>query len=180
MRCFIGIPLPVEIRDYLFTLQSTIGQYHAKIHWIAKKNLHITLKFLGYPDEETLRLTRTVLRSLKQNSFTVDLHSLGCFPSFEKPRVIWVDLSPQKELMELHGDIELGLGSLFLRDERFAVHLTLGRVKLIVNNRLFLDFLNNIHLKKCSFSITEFCLIQSVLSKDGPRYQVLETYPLQS
>ena len=178
MRCFIGILLPSEIRDYLFTIQKQIGQDYAKITWVAKKNLHLTLKFLGYPDEETLRLTRNILRSIQKPHFTVELGAIGWFPSDEKPRVVWIDLFPKKELMELHGDIELGFGSLFSRDERFAVHLTIGRIKRISQKEPFFHVLRDIHPKKYSFSITSFCLMKSILTASGPHYSILEEYPL--
>lgn len=178
MRCFIGIQLPSYIKDNLYELQRKIGNEHAKIKWVAKRNVHLSMKFLGELDEEQVRLTREGLGNVKFRKFRVGMGDLGWFPSKDRVRVIWVDLNPKKEILELHGDIELKLGSLFQTDGRFEVHLTLGRVKLVKNKEKFFEILRDIKIKWDSFLISDFCLIQSVLSKDGPTYSVLEKFEL--
>jgi len=176
MRCFIGIQLPSYVKNNLYELQKKISSEYAKIKWVEKKNLHVSLKFLGQLDEEQVKLTREALMNVKFKKFMVSLGDLGWFPSKEKVRVIWVDLNPKKEILELHGDVELKLGGLFEKDSRFEVHLTLGRVKFVKNKERFFEVLKNIKVKWDSFLIREFCLFQSVLSKDGPTYTVLERY----
>ena len=178
MRCFIGIQLPSYIKDALYGLQGMISNEYAKVKWVSKKNLHLTLKFLGQVDEKTLKLTREALRNVNLKKFMVELRRIGWFPSSEKIRVIWVDLNPKKEILEAHGDIELRLGNLFTKDDRFEVHLTIGRVKLIKNKEKFLDILKNIEVKMDSFLIDEFCLYKSELTKDGPIYTILEKYSM--
>lgn len=179
MRCFIGIFLPEEIRDILIKTQEQVGHECAKIKWLSKKNLHISLKFLGELDEEKLKLTREALGNVKSRKFKVNLADLGWFPNDEKIGVIWIDLYPRKEILELHGDIELRLGSLFKKDDKFTVHLTLGRVKQIKKKKRFLEMLNGIKINQTEFNIDEFCLIKSTLTKDGPIYTLLEKYALE-
>ena len=60
-RLFIAIELNDELKDYLFGLQKTLD-LKAKIRWVAKKNLHLTLKFLGYVEdvENVVKLLDTV------------------------------------------------------------------------------------------------------------------------
>ena len=45
MRIFVAIDLSNEIKDYLFNLQKEIGNQYAKIRWMGKSQLHLTLKF---------------------------------------------------------------------------------------------------------------------------------------
>ena len=139
MRCFIGIELPQQIKEDLSELQKQIGNEFAKIKWVEKKNLHMTLKFLGEVDEDLLKLTETALKNVKFRKFTTNIDNIGWYPNDNKINVIWVGLKPEKELLNLHGEVELKLGNLFEKDERFSVHLTLGRVKHIKNKEKLLE-----------------------------------------
>lgn len=179
MRCFIGIELPLKIKDVLYSVQKSVGREHAKINWVAKKNLHQTLKFLGEVDETDADIVRKVLREIKYKKFVVSLDKIGWFPSDQRINVLWVSLKPEKEVLELHGDVELKLGTLFEKDGRFAVHVTLGRVKFVKDKKRFLDLLKNVKIPWESFTIKDFSLVKSELSKDGPKYTVLERYDLE-
>ena len=179
MRCFIAIELPADIKENLFNLEKEIGNDYAKIKWIAKKNLHISLKFLGEVDEEKLKLTREALSYVKEKKFVAELGELSWFSSKDDARVIWVGVKPENKIFDLYGEVELKLGSLFKKDERFTVHLTLGRVKFIKNKEEFLSILKNTKVKTQSFIIDNFCLVRSYLSKDGPTYTILEKYALE-
>ena len=179
MRCFIAIELPSFIKANLYDLQKRIGNEYAKVNWVAKKNLHLTLKFLRNVDEEELNLLKEALRNVKEKKFRVGLGKLGYYPGENRINVLWISLKPEKEIMNLHGEIELKFGSLFEKDERFSVHLTLGRVKLIKKKDEFLSKLKDVEVKWDSFLVDQFVLVRSVLSKDGPKYDVLEKYSLK-
>ena len=47
MRLYVGVELPKNIKDELFDIKKNFNGRLAKVNWIAKKNLHLTLKFLG-------------------------------------------------------------------------------------------------------------------------------------
>lgn len=151
---------------------------YAKVKWVEKKNLHLTLKFLKNVDEEEVSLFKDALKNIKSKKFKISLGDLGWYPGEDKINVLWLGLKPEKEILNLHGDIELGLGSLFEKDERFSVHLTLGRVKLVKKKEEFLELLKKTKIVWDSFLVNEFSLIRSELTKDGPKYFVLEKYPL--
>ena len=177
MRYFIGISLPQEVKDYLVDLQKNIGNDSAKVRWVSKKNLHLTLKFLGDLDENTLQRTRAILRSISFSSFSVTLGKIGLFPSIHRPRILWINLLPPKNILELQGDIEYTLSSLFPRDKQFTVHLTLGRIVFLKHINL-LTKLDSLPLNCPSFTLSSFSLFQSVLHHHGPTYTLIETYQL--
>ena len=178
MRCFIGIELPDYIKENIYGIQGKIGNKYAKIKWVAKKNLHLTLKFLGETEEEELRMVKDALRRINIKKFKVEMGKIGWFPSDERINVIWIDLEPKKEIMDLHGETELKLAGSIEKDKRFEVHLTLGRVKLVKDKKKLIDAINTTTIKWDSFLVHEFCLVKSELSKDGPKYTVLERYQL--
>ena len=61
----------------------------------------------------------------------------------------------------------------------FVPHITLGRVKHVVDNRRYQE-----NFKRCQptiaqqIPVTEVILYQSFLHKDGPEYKVLAKFPL--
>ena len=139
MRAFISIELPQRIKNALYDIQKQISSKNAKIRWVAKKNLHLTLKFFSKISPDKLDEVKERLIDLKFKPFKVKLDKIGFFPSEDLIRVIWVGLQNFEKIMDIQGEIELRLNKLYPRDERFSTHLTLGRVKLVKNRDKFLE-----------------------------------------
>ena len=176
MRCFIGIELPVHIRKLLDVVQKQIGSKYAKIKWVAPKNLHITLHFFGELDETDVAEVKKVLSRIKFEKFTVCLDKIGWFPDSERVNILWIGLKPEKEIFNLHGDIEIALKQFLHSGDRFNVHITLGRIKVLRHRVHFLRVLHDVTVPKEEFEISNLSSFKSELSKDGPRYTVLERY----
>lgn len=176
MRLFIAINLSKEIKDYLFDLQKEFRDY-GKINFIHKKNLHLTLKFLGNVDNNKLKEIKEKLNKVESNHFEISLNSLGIFPNKDFIRILWIDLSPKNKVIELAQKIDQELIQ-FPNDHNFSDHITLGRVKLIKDKEEFLKKLS-LKLNPLMFKVNSFELMKSDLSKDGPEYTILETYKLE-
>ena len=73
MRCFIAIDLPDHVIDYLYEFQNKLKQLPAKIKWVEKKNLHLTLKFLGEIDDKKYEDLKEFLSKIHYNSFEANL-----------------------------------------------------------------------------------------------------------
>src|SRR3989344_6736991 len=178
MRLFIGIFLPKEILDYLYEVQNKLRKnLPAKINWDAKSKLHATLKFLGEVSENNLGLVKGRLNKIKFKSFKVKLDKLGVFPNENYVRVIWVDLKPAGKVIELQQKVDSELLDLFSKEQRFSAHITLARVKFIKDKEQFRKNLK-FDIAEKEFEINEFCLVKSELSKDGPKYEILERFRL--
>lgn len=176
MRCFIAIDLPYEIKDKLINLQNNLRDI-GKINWVAKKNLHLTLKFLGEVNEKELEETKERLSKIEFESFKTSLSELGVFPNENFIRVIWIGLKPAGKIIELQQKIDSELLDLFPKDQGFQTHLTIGRVKFIKNKGNIKEKLN-LEVEG-EFEIKEFKLFKSELTKDGPKYSILKTYNLR-
>ncbi len=87
MRLFIAIELPEDLREYLFYLEKSLN-HDAKIRWVAKKNIHLTLKFLGYVDDSKVEDVKKRLMEIKFRRFKVGLNKLGWFPGGNSVRAI--------------------------------------------------------------------------------------------
>lgn len=177
MRCFIAIDVPKEIKDKIYITQKGINKDLAKINWVSKRNLHITLKFLGDVDNKKLEEVKSILDRLSFDPFTLRIGRLGVFPDWDHVNVIWLSLLPEKDLIRFQQTIDGELLPLFSGDQTFKSHLTLGRVKLVKKKDLFINVLKNVIITAEPFNVDSFSLYSSTLSKDGPTYHKLMDYP---
>ena len=178
MRCFLAIDLNYECRDYLFKLQKEFSKY-LKSKWVEKKNLHLTLKFLGDLDENKLETVKRILSEIKVKKFKIYLNELGVFPNENVINIIWVGLKPERDIMNLQKRIDEVLLDLFSKDQKFLSHITLGRVKFIKNKEKLKGILKETKINKIEFEVNKFRLYKSELTKNGPRYYVLDEYKLE-
>ena len=177
MRTFIAVFLPKEILDYLYEIQNKLKkELPAKINWVAKKNLHYTLKFLSSVDEKHINAIKERLSRIRFSLFKIKLDKIGVFPNESFIRVIWVGLK-SKKLIDLQKLVDYELLDLFPREQEFVAHLTLGRVKNVEDKEKFKKNLK-INIEEKEFKINEFCLVKSELHKEGAKYEILERFKL--
>jgi|SRR3989344_3534828 len=177
MRCFLAIDLNDECKDYLFKLQKEFSKY-LKAKWVEKRNLHLTLKFLGDIDENKLETVKRILFEIKFKRFKIYLNEIGVFPNEGFINVVWVGLKPENDIMDLQKKIDGALLCLFPQDQKFLSHVTLGRVKLIKNKTKFKEILKETKINKIGFEVNNFRLYKSELTKDGPKYHLLKEFKL--
>ncbi|MDD5177662.1 MAG: RNA 2',3'-cyclic phosphodiesterase [Candidatus Nanoarchaeia archaeon] len=177
MRVFVAVEIPEEIKKQIYDLQGEVSSREAKVRWVAKKNLHLTLVFLGELPEKKVEEIKELLKSIKHKSFKVSVNEIGFFPDKQKPRVVWIGLEPEKDILDLQSKVDGELLSYSMdKDQKFKAHVTIGRINEIKDKDKFFDKMN-VKIKG-EFIVNEFLLISSVLSKDGPKYRVLERYSL--
>ncbi len=176
MRLFVGSILPEEIRAELFNFQKKVSSKYAKIKWISKKNLHLTLKYLGEVDKKKLEIIYERLEKIKFDPFELSLGKLNFFERNGHMKVLWVEITPKEKVIKLQQRIDEELLSNFKSDQSFSPHLTLGRIKTIKHEDKFSKVLKEAKIVKKIFSIDNFYLIESKLTKDGPVYNVLKEF----
>jgi RNA 2',3'-cyclic 3'-phosphodiesterase len=174
VRVFVSVGLPTEVKDELYDVQKLVFPSLAKIRWVPKKNIHLTLKFLG--EVNNLEEIHEKLSRISFKSFKVHLANFGAFPSWENLKVFWVGLEPSKNVIKLQQEIDSELLSFSNDYQKFSPHLTLGRVKMIKKKKEFLNIVKKIEVNPIEFKINSFQLMQSKLSKDGSKYFVLKEY----
>jgi RNA 2',3'-cyclic 3'-phosphodiesterase len=176
MRLFVGVVLPTEIKDELFKIQKNFPKNVAKINWIAKKRLHLTLKFLGEVDEDKLSGIVSALNKVSFDSFEVSVGGVGTSLHNGVSSVIWADILSKENVINLQQRVDAELLSIFKFSQKFNPHLTLGRVKILKNKDKFSKIIKEIKVQKKSFSIDEFCLMKSKLTKDGSKYEIISKF----
>ena len=177
MRLFIAALLPEDIMlgvgDYIDGLKPNIDG----VKWEKRDKLHVTLKFLGETGDSAAAQVADKLETLCLNysPFQMSITRFGGFPNLEKPRVIFVGLSPNEGLSLLKRDIESELQALGFKAEnrRFIPHITVGRVKnkLAIKSPLPIP-------EKIAFNISRIGLIKSELNNKGSVYTPLKVLDL--
>lgn len=175
MRAFISIELPKEAKDELWKLTDELKDL-ASVKWVAKKNYHVCMNFLGEVSDDKIEKVKSQLKKIKFDSFEVSLGKAGIFPNESRINVVWVDLEPANKIINLQSEIEDSLTGIFERDNRFAVHVTLGRVRAVKDREKFIRKLKSLKINKIKFKIENFYLVKSELTKEGHIYKILERF----
>ena len=177
VRCFIALELSREAINYLEEIQTLIKKknlFYGK--FTEPENLHLTLKFLGEIPEEKVKLVQEKLKEIKNKEFEIELGELGFFTE-KSFRIVWVKLV-SKAIWELQTIIDDKLRDLFEKEKRFMSHVTLARIKKVIDKKIFLDYIKNMKIKPIKLKISEFTLKKSELTREGPNYSDVERYKL--
>ena len=134
VRAFIAILLDGSLHNTLTEVVEKFASSKASVKWVAPENTHVTLKFLGNVDEESLPDVFAACERAAEGvgPMELEMKAVGCFPDMNRPRIVWLGIEKGAEQVEhLQEKVEDELERIgFKREERgFTAHLTIGRVK---------------------------------------------------
>ena len=183
IRSFIAIELPEPVRRQIEAFVQELRKSDAQVGWVRIEGVHLTLKFLGNVAPELIEDIKPALAGAALQSGPIRIEPKGCgaFPTIKSPRVVWVGLGGQINLLaELEQRVEAAMVPLGFKpeDRPFRPHLTVGRVK----GRQRLQALQQILLEHRDFAAEPFDAAEVVLYKsdlrpDGARYTPLFKAP---
>lgn len=78
VRLFIAVEITGEIRKKLAEFQDELKKVDADAGWVAPENLHITLKFIGYIDEEKIDAVTSIIKDSLTHIKPFDLRLCRC------------------------------------------------------------------------------------------------------
>lgn len=184
-RSFVALELPGHVTASLLdageAIRRTAPEWRDE-KWVAKPNLHVTLKFLGSLDARTLdALRHSLTRSLAtQEVFEMRLEGVQIAPR-TRHAMLWGTFSDSNGLCTaLAATVEGVATSCGLeRDERrFVPHVTLVRARKA--RRVFAEALTSANAllaeQDVSMSVLSATLFASTLTPRGPVYERLETW----
>ncbi|MFH1325593.1 MAG: RNA 2',3'-cyclic phosphodiesterase [archaeon] len=175
-RIFVAIELPEHVKAKLFKKFDNLPRDLFIGKKTEKENLHLTLKFLGWIDEDKIEETKNKLKKIKFGRFFGKIGDIGFFDNENHIRFIWVELLA-KELDELQKKVSAALPEFF--DEKgFSSHITLARVKSVPNKKRLMEETGKINFKKLDFEIRDFVLMKSEIISKNRKYKVIEKFPL--
>lgn len=168
IRLFTALEIPDEVAACLTPTQR--GLHGAR--WVARENLHITLRFIGAVDERVAEEVDAALAHLKAKPFTLQVTHLGAFGDSNRARSVWAGLAPSDPLINLNAKVERLFQQLGLpADKRkFTPHITLGRVAGVSNGEVAKWIEEKGKLECPSFEATKLTLFSSQTRETGAVY----------
>lgn len=181
MRCFLALPLEMQVKNYIYNLQLDLKKSQAfNAKWVKKENLHLTVKFLGEIEKFHLSIIEEVLKPFIATipKLQFQTGNLGVFPNYKNPRIIWLGLEGKTEaLLNLYNkcdEISKALG-LPQSNTLFQPHITLARIKNIKYfDYIFLQIKDN---DSREIVFDKLVLYESILTPRGPIYTELQKFP---
>lgn len=188
-RIFIAINLPLEIKEKLASYSKKWPELGSAVKWVKKENLHITLFFLGYLNEEQIAKVCEIVREAVKRCkpFSIALKKVSYGPNQKMPpRLIWAQSEKSKELLNIQNNLKksfLESSISFLKekeDRDFIPHITLGRVKSFQWQRIEPEERPEIDEDiDLSFEVNSIEIMESRLKRGGAEYIILETCSLR-
>lgn len=183
IRVFIAVDLDPPVIERIYNAIEQLKSIIPGIRWVPKTNLHLTVKFLGDVDEETVHpISATLQEALRLfPPCTINAKGLGVFPDLRRPKILWVGLTGN-EFARMAAKIESSLLPLGFAPEKrtFTPHLTIGRWRQFDRPpRTLAQELER--WREFAFgacTVGKIILFQSVLKPSGATYNQLATVQL--
>lgn len=157
------------------------------IRWVAPQTMHLTLQFLGEVPQRQIPSIQEAITTSTACFSAIPIHigSVGSFPSFTKPQVLWLGISADNTLEKLASQLQAALRPLGFKPEKeFMPHLTLGRLNRMANGeQQKLVSTTLAHWQSVDIGedqLQEVVLYQSYLTQNGPIYTALFRAPLKN
>lgn len=176
-RLFVAL-LPSEpARDAAALLQEGLQDLGP----VPPANFHLTLKFLGALPDAEVAAVREALGTIQIQSFFLQPFGVGCFPSPQAPRSVWMGFERvHPRLFQLRKAVNDALLRLRIEPDTKAYrpHLTLARCEPRARQRLHPWLQKHAEATAPTFKVEAFHLMESRLDKHGVHYFPVESYKL--
>jgi 2'-5' RNA ligase len=188
IRTFIAVDFPLEIKEKITEITAFFQTklLPAQIKWVDPEHMHLTLKFMGEtPLDKLVQIKQSIHQVVSGfPSFKIEIKALGMYPNIKRPRVIWLGINDENNLILLHNQLDQALKDEGIKPEKrpFYPHLTIGRVRRSADQESIRQIGKILSQYKISslgkVEINELVYYQSVLTPQGPIYTILQSPPL--
>ena len=174
MKCFIGIPLPDNIKDKVHPLIEKLkSEFSVGVKYVEKDKLHVTLYFSGELSEAQVEETKKKLHLLDgMGKIKASLGLAGFFPSEGRPHVAWIGLGKGLERVNsLQAKI---LEALEVQsDEDFNAHITIARMVSPTDRERLMHLCKQFH-DDSEWKIDTLVFYKSEFTPKGVKYAKLQ------
>jgi len=179
IRLFISISLETGLSRDIYKRFQSLDLPWEKLRPVDPQILHLTLKFLGNTPVEKIPDLINALSSLEKTE-AIDIEIKGASVlDPRRPRILRLDFADNPKLQQLYDDIEQVLfddGLAHKEVRKFTPHITLARIKQQAEVGEFKEF-SDWKINR-NFSVGTFELQESILTKKGPEYTVLQSFDI--
>ncbi len=183
IRTFIAVDVPEDVKERIGELQDELRRFPGRLTWTRAQGIHVTLKFLGNVPPEQIDAIEAAVRRAASGKPKPHLRvaGTGAFPSWRRPRVLWVGLEDMDGVLGLvQKAVEEELGRLGFEPEgrAFTPHLTLARVKVAASVGEIVRRLRGREFDAGEFDVEEVLVMRSDLKPSGAEYTPLRRVPI--
>jgi len=175
-RLFVAIDLPDSVKCEIAALTSRL----AGVRLVLPEQLHLTLRFIGEVEEQTMLAIKDSLAAAKSPPLTLSLSGAGYFPRGTHPRVLWIGLTPDRLLLQLQAEVERAVQAAGIPGDArpFTPHITIARTK--EGGRLETIEFARRHASFCSspFRTDSFHLYRSIFCNQKVSHSIISAYQL--
>jgi 2'-5' RNA ligase len=176
MRLFVALSIPDAVAQSLLLIQGGVPG----ARWQTREQLHLTLRFIGEVDGQSMAAIRDALDGIDAPAFELELHGVGQFGN-RQPHSLWAAVRPSPELEHLQRKVDNAIRRVGQPQDahKFTPHVTLARLRHPDEEKM-VDWLKyNALYTSARFGVDSFRLYSSRLTSDGSIYRVEEDYPLR-
>jgi 2'-5' RNA ligase len=174
-RLFVAIRPPEPVRDLLLDAMDDSADFR----WQDDGQLHLTLRFMGEVERPLANDLADALGRIRAPRFEIRIRGVGRFEQ-RNSGALWAGVEPKAPIAALAAKVERVCQSAGLDPERraFHPHITLARWKGRRTREVQAFLERAAGLSSDPFSVHEFILFESRLSKHGAHYEDIAAYPL--
>jgi 2'-5' RNA ligase len=174
-RLFVAIRPPEDIRDLLLDAMDDSADFR----WLSEEQLHLTLRFVGEVDRPLADDLAAELGRVHSPAFELRINGTGRFEQ-RSSGALWTGVEPREPVAALAAKVERACLAVGLEPERraFHPHITLARWKGRRSHEVARFLTSTRGLVSEPFSVREFILFESHLSKHGAHYEEIARYAL--
>lgn len=176
MRLFVGISIPTEIGQLLWSLTGGVPG----AHWMEPESYHLTLRFIGDVGRPQTEELHAALAMVAHPGFDLALSGIDYFGTTSRPRLLWAGVDPSLPLHQLARKVDRAARQAELprEDRAFTPHVTIARLRdtSMVEAMAFIQ--QKALFRAPPFAVTQFTLFESRQGNGGPVYIPLAEYPL--
>jgi 2'-5' RNA ligase len=177
IRLFVALRPPPSIRAQLAaTMTGVLGA-----RWQDDDQLHVTLRFIGEVERPVAEDVAAALGQVQADTPTVALHDVGRFERRGATTALWAGLAPQDALAALHRKVDQACVRAGLAPEgrAYLPHVTLARLaRGVAGPDADRWIAAHAGLASAPFAMPHLVLYESILTRDGARYEPVMRWPL--
>lgn len=184
-RSFTAVDPSPEVLARIAEVAKRLEPKTQGFRWVRSDGIHLTLRFLGAVEEDTLLKIQERLQQLAESSEPISLtaNGLGFFPNPSRPRIVWVGLEGETErLQALQNGVETAVRDLPVHQEKgrgFTPHLTIARIPDFQRASGMARVLEAAKSAEFGgFQVEEVILYKSDLTPQGAKYTKLKSFKL--
>ncbi len=176
IRLFAACPIPFDVAEGLSRRQQGLPG----ARWTPPENLHVTLRFFGEVSEAVAADLDGQLAAITMDGFELALQGAGAFGGVDRVRAVWAGVTESEPLRRLAAKCETAARRCGLKAEArtYRPHVTMAYLKRSIEPRAAAWVQGHNLLHSPPWRVRAFGLYSSWLSREGSRYELERTYPL--